>query len=187
MRQHLAGDAQFGIRAHVESKDLDWEAGRRTNISAWTDYETYQFQWQQSFNWDYNEDDLYVLEMRHGDRPKATTASAICKSAIPLLTALWSTAILQDYVRLSFADIFWRRYLPCRKTPPQQHRFDKSSQSGFGRPDSPHLTLNSRAMYHYSLKDFSYLGNTATLSGDLSQRLGLGISALRFLFGTVFH
>jgi len=169
------GDAQFGIRAHVESKDLDWEAYRRTNISAWTDYETYQFHWQQSVNWDYNEDDLYVLEMRHGDRPEGNYRFSDMQKRNSIgYNSFMEYRHPSDYVRLTFADIFWRRYLSMQENAPRNNT-DLINQANLDLDVQlhPRLSLNSRAMYHYSLKDFSYLGNTRHTSlRGLSARLG---------------
>ena len=56
------GETQVGLSAQVDGKSLDWEAYRQSTLNAWMNYGDYALAIQQNFNWDYREDDLFVLQ-----------------------------------------------------------------------------------------------------------------------------
>lgn len=166
---------QLGVYGNIERKSLDWEAFRQTNINAWARYYGENFATQNSFNWDYREDDLFVLE------PCLDPFRVGCyqKNDIQTRNGFGFGNFTEyyhprDYFRLQFADIFSRRYISLKNNAARNNT-DLLNQASldFEAQVLPRLTLNSKATYNYSFKNFSYLGNTRhTELRALSAKLG---------------
>jgi len=168
------GETQLGFSAQLDGKSLDWEAYRQSTLNAWMSYGDYVFAIQQNFNWDYREDDLYVLQPdstrgREGSysRSDRQTRNSIAYNA-------FIDYLPSETMRLRFSDVLSRRYISLKENAVRSNT-DLLNQAVLDLDGQilPRLSLNARALYNYGIKDFNYLGNTRRVElRGLSSRLG---------------
>lgn len=155
------GASNLGIKADIQAKKLDWEAYKQSTAGAWFNLDKRDVSIRQNINWDYREDDLYVLqiiddqlrfgEYRLNDAQKRNSLSynAYLEYQSP------------KRLHLAFSDNLSRRSIALKNNAVRSSE-DLINQAILNLDYKlfPALYINTNISHNYAFKDFSFLGNT---------------------------